>query len=94
MLTFTMPRELARFIAPKGSIAVNGISLTVVDAGCDSFSVSLIRHTLTVTTLTTLALGDRVNLEVDMIARYLDRLLTAREEGEGLTWEKLRELGY
>ena len=76
VLTFSMPRELARFIAPKGSITVNGISLTVVDAGSDTFSVSLIRHTLTVTTLATISVGDRVNLEVDLLARYLDRLFT------------------
>ncbi len=92
--TIAMPRALARFIAPKGSIAVDGISLTVVDAGADSFSVSLIRHTLGATTLATLTPGAKVNLEVDLIARYLDRLLTAREDGEGLTVERLRELGY
>ena len=94
VLTFSMPRELARFIAPKGSIAVNGISLTVVDAGHETFSVSLIRHTLTTTTLSTIAVGDRVNLEVDLLARYLDRLISAREESDGLTWERLRELGF
>ena len=94
VLTVAMPRELARFIAPKGSITVHGISLTVVDAGSETFSVSLIRHTLTVTTLATLAVGDRVNLEVDLLARYLDRLLTAREESEGLTLDKLREMGF
>jgi len=94
VLTFSMPRELARFIAPKGSITIDGISLTVVDAGTDTFSVSLIRHTLANTTLATLTVGSRVNLEVDLLARYLDRLLTAHEESGGLTLEKLRELGY
>ncbi len=94
VLTLSMSRELARFIAPKGSITVNGISLTVVEAGSETFSVSLIRHTLNATTLATLAVGERVNLEVDLIARYLDRLLSAREENGGLTLDKLRELGY
>jgi riboflavin synthase len=92
--TISMPRDLARFIAPKGSIAIDGISLTVVDAGSDSFSVSLIRHTLGATTLATRTPGDRVNLEVDLLARYLDRLLAEREKGDGLTEGRLRELGY
>ena len=73
------PRELARFLAYKGSIAVNGVSLTVnhvADAadGCE-FSINLIPHTLQQTTLGTLQPGSRVNLEVDLIARYVERML-------------------
>ena len=73
------PRGLARFLAYKGSIAVNGVSLTVnrvVDdaAGCE-FSINLIPHTLQQTTLGTLQPGSRVNLEVDLIARYVERML-------------------
>lgn len=94
VLTFSLPCAQTRFVAAKGSITIDGISLTVVNAGSETFSVSLIRHTLTVTTLAAIKVGDRVNLEVDMIARYLDRLLTAREESSELTLEKLRELGY
>ncbi|MHB9132058.1 MAG: riboflavin synthase [Armatimonadota bacterium] len=94
IMTFSLPRELARFVAPKGSIAIDGVSLTVVDAGQDSFSVSLIRHTLTATTLAAMPPGTQVNIEVDMLARYLDRLLTTREGNEGLSFDKLREMGY
>lgn len=94
VITVTMPTELARFVAPKGSIAVDGISLTVVDAERAWFSVSLIRHTLGVTTLAQRVVGSHVNLEVDLLARYLDRLLTTREEHGGLTLERMRELGY
>lgn len=73
------PRELARFLAYKGSIAINGVSLTVnrvTDGleGCE-FSINLIPHTLQQTTLGTLTVGARVNLEVDLIARYVERML-------------------
>ncbi|MEO8507960.1 MAG: riboflavin synthase [Betaproteobacteria bacterium] len=73
-LAIDAPAELARFIAPKGSIAVAGVSLTVneVDGAC--FAVNLIPHTLAVTTLESLAPGTRVNLEIDLVARYVARL--------------------
>ena len=72
------PEELARYIARKGSIAVDGVSLTVnaVDGG--GFEVNLIPHTRAVTTLGRLRKGERVNLEVDMIARYVERMLPLR----------------
>jgi riboflavin synthase len=73
------PRELARFVAYKGSVTVNGVSLTVnsVTDGADGceFSINLIPHTLQQTTLGTLQPGARVNLEVDLIARYVERML-------------------
>lgn len=69
------PRALSRFIAAKGSIGVDGVSLTVNRIGDDVFEVNLIPHTLEVTTLGRLAPGVRVNLEVDLIARYVERLL-------------------
>ncbi len=94
VLSFSMPREITRFVTPKGSIAIDGVSLTVVEAGEDVFSVSLVRHTLQQTTLDALAPGAAVNLEVDMLARYLDRLLTSRETPAGLTFDRLRELGF
>ena len=73
-LTFRAPADLARFIAPKGSVALNGTSLTVNEvAGCD-FGINLIPHTQEVTTWGTVALGDRINLEVDTMARYVARL--------------------
>ena len=68
------PAAFARFIAPKGSIAVDGVSLTVNAVAGPRFAVNLIPHTLAVTTLGELAPGARVNLEVDVIARYVARL--------------------
>ena len=73
-LVVDAPRELARFIAPKGSIAIDGVSLTVNEVERTQFAVNLIPHTLAVTTLKSLADGDRVNLEIDLIARYVARL--------------------
>ncbi len=72
------PPELSRFIAAKGSIAVQGVSLTVNGVAGPRFAVNLIPHTLAVTTLGALAPGARVNLEVDLIARYVERLAGAR----------------
>jgi len=74
-VTFRVPAALARFIAPKGSVALDGVSLTVNDVRHDLFSVLIIPHTLAVTTLHGLAIGEEVNLEVDLIARYAARLL-------------------
>ena len=75
LLAVEAPRELAKYIARKGSIAVNGVSLTVNAVSGTSFEVNLIPHTLQATNLNTLAGGARVNLEVDMLARYVERLL-------------------
>ena len=74
-LTFRVPAALARFIAPKGSVALDGVSLTVNVVDGDTFSVLIIPHTLKVTTLGVLQPGARVNLEVDQMARYAARLL-------------------
>jgi len=76
-LMIEAPRELARYIASKGSIAVDGVSLTVNRVEGDCFDVNLIPHTLAVTTLRDLVTGARVNLEVDLMARYAERLRTA-----------------
>lgn len=72
---FEAPGELARFIAAKGSIAVDGVSLTVNEVKGSQFHVNIISHTQSVTTLGTAKVGQRVNLEVDMLARYVERLL-------------------
>lgn len=77
-LEVEVPPALARFVAPKGSIAVQGVSLTVNAVDGARFQVNLIPHTLAVTTLGRLAPGARVNLEADLIARYLARLVDAR----------------
>jgi riboflavin synthase len=76
VLRVRTPGELARYIARKGSICVDGVSLTVNRVDGDAFEVFLIPHTQSVTTLGGLATGARVNLEVDLIARYVDRLLS------------------
>ena len=72
------PHELARFIAPKGSVALDGVSLTVNTVEGDTFSVLIIPHTLSVTTFGSLREGDDVNLEIDTMARYAARLMEAR----------------
>ncbi|MCC6519537.1 MAG: riboflavin synthase, partial [Tabrizicola sp.] len=73
-VTFRAPDALARFIAPKGSVALNGTSLTVNEVSGAEFGVNLIPHTQGVTTWGEVAVGDRVNLEVDTMARYVARL--------------------
>jgi riboflavin synthase len=74
---FELPPNLARFAAEKGSITLDGVSLTINDVAGSRFGVCLIPHTLEVTSLGELQPGDEVNVEVDMIARYLERLLAA-----------------
>lgn len=74
-LTLAAPEALARYIARKGSVAVDGVSLTVNEVGAAEFGVNLIPHTQSVTTLGALRVGSRVNLEVDPIARYVERLM-------------------
>lgn len=80
-LTITAPQEMAPYIAPKGSITINGISLTVNDVkdddGCH-FTLNIIPHTAEVTTLAHAKLGDRVNLEIDVLARYMKRMLAVK----------------
>lgn len=75
VLTIAVPTELARYIARKGSVAVDGVSLTVNAVRAERFSVNLIPHTLQATTLRDRGVGDKVNVEVDLIARYAERLL-------------------
>jgi riboflavin synthase len=76
--TIEAPSALARFIAMKGSVALDGVSLTVSRVSGAAFGVDLVPHTRAVTTLGALAAGSELNLEVDLVARYLDRLLDAR----------------
>lgn len=80
LLGFEVPAALARFVAPKGSICINGVSLTVNEVRGAIFTVNIIPHTHRATTLGELIVGDRVNIEIDVIARYLDRLLSKTEE--------------
>jgi riboflavin synthase len=74
----SLPAAIARYLVPKGSITVDGISLTVVEVGEETFTISLIPETLSRTTLGFKQPGDPVNLEVDVIAKYVERLLDAR----------------
>jgi riboflavin synthase len=79
--TFNAPSALSRYIAVKGSICIDGISLTVNDVAGDTFGVTLIPHTLGVTAFGVRKVGDPVNIEVDLIARYVERLFGDREHG-------------
>jgi riboflavin synthase len=76
-LSIAAPAELARYIARKGSITVDGVSLTVNEVAAATFGVNIIPHTQTVTTLGTLTVGSNVNIEVDQLARYLERLVSS-----------------
>jgi riboflavin synthase len=78
-----VPKGLLRYLVPKGSIAVDGISLTVVACHPDTFQITIIPHTAAVTTIERKGVGATVNLECDMIGKYVERLLQARLEGEG-----------
>jgi riboflavin synthase len=78
-LTLRAPRELMRFVASKGSVALDGISLTVNAVTADTFSVLIIPHTLSVTTLGAARAGDKMNLEIDLMARYAARLMETRQ---------------
>ncbi len=95
---FQFSRDLGRYIAMKGSITVDGISLTVANLGEDWFEVAVIPHTWRETTLKDLKPGDRVNIEVDVLAKYVERLLLHRDGREAtvskLTLDYLVEQGY
>ncbi|TSA48975.1 MAG: riboflavin synthase, partial [Nitrosomonadales bacterium] len=80
LLAIRAPHALSRYIAVKGSITVNGVSLTVNTVAGDEFTINLIPHTLQVTTLRQLKAGHKVNLEVDLIARYVDRMQQWEQE--------------
>ncbi|MGZ8253057.1 MAG: riboflavin synthase [Methylophilaceae bacterium] len=82
-LVIRAPNNLARYIAVKGSIAIDGVSLTVNTVDKDTFSVNLIPHTLEVTTLKQLGVGSRVNLEIDLIARYVERMAQWESDNTG-----------
>ena len=82
LLSVRVPHAISRYIAVKGSIAVDGVSLTVNSIETDTFSANLIPHTLQMTSLKNLGVGSRVNLEVDLIARYVERMTTWNGEDE------------
>jgi riboflavin synthase len=78
VLAFSLPAALAPYLVEKGSVTVDGVSLTVAALGADRFEVALLPHTLAITTLGDRVVGDRVNLEVDVLAKYVHRMLAAR----------------
>ena len=82
-ISFSTTSELAKFIAPKGSVSLNGTSLTVNEVDRNNFGVNLISHTKTVTTWAESKLNDLVNLEIDTLARYVARLAEAQKENKG-----------
>jgi len=90
------PRQIAHYIAKKGSICVDGVSLTVNEIDDDVFSLNLVPHTLGETTASDYQLGSQVNLEVDLLARYLERLLTGQkvESQSTLTTSLLKKSGF
>jgi riboflavin synthase len=92
--TINVDKQLLRYIAEKGSIAIDGISLTVAKVGTSSFDVSVIPHTLSVTTLANRKTGDIVNVECDMIAKYLERVAGLGKEKGDITLEYLAEQGF
>ena len=98
---FGLPENIARYVVLKGSIAINGISLTVAGLSEGWFEVAIIPHTIAETNIGDVTPGSRVNLEVDILAKYIERLLAGRiPEGQSqsnrstLTAERMRELGY
>lgn len=97
-LEFSLPRELSRYVAAKGSIAIDGISLTVNRVTHESFTVMVIPHTLEMTTLEGMNCGTRVNLESDILARYVERLFGAggstASDGGGISLEFLAKNGF
>jgi riboflavin synthase len=86
--------DVARLTAARGSIALGGVSLTVTEVRGNVFFVALIPHTLAATNLDALQVGDPVNVEADILARYVDRLLEARSAGGSLTEEYLKDNGF
>ena len=91
-LAIEIPAEFSRYVARKGSVTVDGVSLTVNAVAGSVFEVNIIPHTAEVTIIGGYAVGSRVNIEVDLLARYLERLLAKDEDG--VTMEFLKEHGY
>ena len=93
-LKIEMPGALSRYVIEKGSIAIDGVSLTVNTCQGNTFTVNIIPHTAQKTTLANLRVGDRVNLETDIIGKYVEKLLGAKSENSGVTAELLARHGF
>jgi riboflavin synthase len=94
LLNFSVPREQVRMLVEKGSVAIEGISLTVNQVTGNGFSVSIIPHTLEKTTLAGSGPGTKVNIETDIIGKYVARLVAPHAAAGGLTMEKLMQNGF
>ncbi len=92
-LEFEIPAEFKRYIARKGSVCIDGVSLTINAVSANRFSVNIIPHTAEATIIDAYRNGTRVNIEVDLLARYLERLVTADDDG-GITRDTLEAHGY
>jgi riboflavin synthase len=93
-LAFQFDAELARLLVAKGSVAIDGISLTVNEVAAESFTVMIIPHTLERTTLSVCQVGNEVNIETDLIGKYVARLLGTGRKPEGITLELLAKSGF
>jgi riboflavin synthase len=94
IVTLAAPQSVVEVSVAQGSVAVDGVSLTIVDLGTDTVRVSLIPHTVAATTLRDLRVGDEVNLEADLIGKYVRAYLVRPGSAQGLTFEKLSEAGF
>lgn len=94
MLTIEAPQPVAIYLVPKGSVAVDGVSLTVVDPTAASFTVSVIPHTASNTTLGFKTIGSTVNLEADLVGKYIEKTVRRMSRLPGLTMETLRKHGF
>ncbi len=94
LLQFSIPKEQARMLVEKGSVAVDGISLTINSVTDNGFSVSIIPHTLSRTTLSEIVTGKKVNIETDIIGKYIARLTAPESVTGGLTMNKLMQNGF
>ena len=94
IVTLSAPDSVVEVSVARGSVAVDGVSLTIVELGTDAVRVSLIPHTVAATTLRDLRVGDEVNLEADLIGKYVRAYLVRPGSAQGLTFEKLSEAGF
>lgn len=94
VLEFALPASSLRYLVTKGSVAIDGISLTVNTVSNDGFSVNIIPHTFSCTTLATISTGQSVNIETDIIGKYVERLVQPLKPGGGLSMQTLAENGF
>ncbi len=94
LLKIQLPAELSKFLVEKGSIAINGISLTLASVESDRISLAIIPHTVQATTLHALKSGDSVNIEVDVLGKYIYKMVGPFAQQSGITLEKLKDFGF